>query len=112
MSLVTAWFLLAAAPQGGSWTLYFQENCLPCRKQLRELSCLESQGWDIKLIGIGDSRVRLRHELARVSLKSYNFETVSWSDAKGDGISGTPFHIRRSKDGRQERFPGLVLCPE
>ena len=112
MSLFAALILISAAPQSGSWTLYFQENCLPCRKQLRELSCLESKGWDIKLVGIGDSRVRLRHELERVSQKSYRFETLSWADAKGDGISGTPFHIRRSKDGRLERFPGLVVCPE
>jgi hypothetical protein len=109
---VAAWFLAAAAPQSGSWTLYFQENCLACRRQLRELSCLEEQGWDIHLVGVGESRVRLRHELSRVTQKSIEFKSLSWSDARTEGINGTPFHVRQYKDGRQERFYGLLQCQQ
>lgn len=83
---------------------------MPCRKQLRTLNCLESTDWEIKLVGVGQDRVRLRHELERVTEGSLEFENISWSEARKEGINGTPYHVRRHKDGRVERFHGLATC--
>ncbi len=103
--------LLSATPgDGQEWTVYFQEHCLPCRKQLRELDCFVAQGWDIRVVGVGSSRLHLRQELERQTKSSLAFEFKTWEQARELGIQGTPSHAKTGPDGKIERFSGLLTC--
>lgn len=102
--------LMSAAAEGDPWVIYFQENCLPCRKQLRELDCFAAQGLSIKVVGIGRSRVRLRHELDRQTQGNFAFEMKSWEEAQQLGIFATPSHDRISATGQREKLMGVIPC--
>ncbi len=104
--------LLAAQSSQEPWTVYFQEHCLPCRKQLRELDCFAAQGWNIRVVGIGENRLRLQTELKRFTQKPGVFEFKTWQEARELGIQGTPSHEKTGPDGKIERFSGLVTCPK
>ncbi|MDQ3231008.1 MAG: hypothetical protein M3Q07_04235 [Pseudobdellovibrionaceae bacterium] len=102
--------VLLAAQSEPRWTVYFQEDCLPCRKQLRELDCFVRQGWNIQVIGVGQSRLRLHHELKRLTQSDLAFEFKTWEEARELGVQGTPSHQRWSRDGKLERLNGLLTC--
>gem|GEM_PF-4999351 len=102
--------LLAAQSSQEQWTVYFQEHCLPCRKQLRELDCFAAQGWNIRVVGIGENRLRLQNELERSTQRPVAFEFKTWQEARELGIQGTPSHAKTGSDGKIERFSGLVTC--
>lgn len=103
--------LLSAAPVDDQlWTVYFQEHCLPCRKQLRELDCFAAQGRNIRVVGVGENRLRLQNELERFTKRPVAFEFKTWQEARELGIQGTPSHTKTGPDGRIERFSGLVTC--
>lgn len=108
-----AWILtlfLATPAHAAPWVIYFQEDCLPCRKQLKELDCFAEKGIPIKLVGIGQSRVRLHHELRRQTKANYELEIQSWQDAGRLGIFATPTHERVGRQGEKERIPGIIPC--
>jgi hypothetical protein len=100
----------ATSANAAPWVIYFQEDCLPCRKQLKELDCFKELGIPIKLVGIGESRVRLHHELRRQTKAKYELEIQSWQDAGRLGIFATPTHERVGPQGGKERWLGIIPC--
>lgn len=103
-------FFFALPAYAAPWVIYFQEDCLPCRKQLKELDCFAEQGIPIKLVGIGESRIRLHHELRRQTKAHYELEIQTWQDASRLGIFATPTHERVGPRGRKERTLGIISC--
>jgi hypothetical protein len=112
---VKAWLILllfATSAHAAPWVIYFQEDCLSCRKQLKELDCFAELGIPIKLVGIGESRIRLHHEVRRQTKAHYELEIQSWQDVNRLGIFATPTHERVGRQGRKERILGIIPCKD
>ena len=66
---------------GAELFLLFQDNCLSCRKQSKQLSCLESEGVRIRFIAQNKSLKSLREEAQRMGALDRAY-AVSLDDLK------------------------------
>lgn len=91
-------------------TTYFQQDCRPCRRQLKEFDCFARQGWSLAAVGIGDNPLALRHEFRRQTLAASSLTFISWQEARKKGITATPISVIEIKGEKPRLVVGFVPC--
>jgi hypothetical protein len=97
---------------GQQVVIFVQEDCLACRQQLAQATCLEEAGWQVALVAIGRNRLALMQELGgNIGRTAQVGWLRTWQQASSLGIVGTPtlwFHRHNEVEGVS--YGGLQTC--
>lgn len=91
---------------------FYQLDCAPCIKQLKNLDCWSQHGWTVLPVGIGSDAAKLKQKHRLYVKESLPPQIVSLDQAQASGISGTPRHMLwRSNTAEAVSIEGFLSCP-